>query len=129
MDDRDALRELLTGYARAVDARDFDRAAALFTPEGRLTVRGRQSRGRAEIRDTLTRLERYDRTQHDVGGSTIETNGDSAVGQTHCVAHHVDVMGDRVLVLRYVDAFVRVDGAWLIAHRQLLIDSEEVHPE
>jgi SnoaL-like domain len=72
-------------------------------------------------------LNQYDATTHFVGQSTIFTlTGDRATGEAYCLAHHVTVgSGKRRLMvasLRYLDTFVKIDGAWLFAERLLYVD-------
>lgn len=112
-------------YAVAVDARDWDAGAELFTEDGVLVVPDppdhlgpvRTSRGRAEIRAALAELEATDSTRHEVLG--VEPDGRVA-----CVAHHV--MGERCIDwhLHYVDT---VSGG-LFSRRELHIDRIEIHP-
>jgi hypothetical protein len=72
-------------------------------------------------------LNRYDATTHFVGQSTIFTlNGDRATGEAYCLAHHVTSDGEKrrlmIASLRYLDTFVKIDGAWLFAERLLYVD-------
>jgi hypothetical protein len=72
-------------------------------------------------------LNQYDATTHFVGQSTIFTlEGDRATGEAYCLAHHVTVEGGKrrlmVASLRYLDTFVKIDGAWLFAERLLYVD-------
>src|ERR1700741_200859 len=72
-------------------------------------------------------LNNYDATTHFVGQSTIFTlAADRATGEAYCLAHHVTVDGARrrlmVASLRYLDTFVKIDGAWLFAERLLYVD-------
>jgi hypothetical protein len=72
-------------------------------------------------------LNKYAATTHFVGQSTIFTlAGDRATGEAYCLAHHVTVdSGKRSLMLaslRYLDIFVKMDGEWLFAERQLYVD-------
>jgi len=75
-------------------------------------------------------LNKYDATTHFVGQSTIiSLTDDKAVAETYCLAHHVTVAeGKRGLMiasLRYLDSFVKQDGGWLFAERQLYVDWTE----
>ena len=59
--------------------------------------------------------------------STIFTlTADQATGEAYCLAHHVTVNGEKrrlmVASLRYSDSFVKRDGSWLFAERQLYVD-------
>ena len=64
---------------------------------------------------------------HFVGQSTIlSLTADRGTGEAYCLAHHLTVdSGKRQLMipaLRYYDTFVKMDGAWLFAERQLYVD-------
>jgi hypothetical protein len=65
-----------------------------------------------------------------VGQSTIFTiTSDRATGEAYCLAHHVTVNGAKrslmIASLRYLDTFVKMDGAWLFAERLLYVDWQE----
>jgi SnoaL-like domain len=71
-------------------------------------------------------LNRYQATQHFNGQSTVWLDGDRATGESYCIAHHLFTdAGQRKLMLahlRYGDTFVKVDGGWLFAERNLYVD-------
>jgi hypothetical protein len=72
-------------------------------------------------------LNKYDATTHFVGKSTIFTlTDDRATREAYRLAHHVTVGGGKrrlmIASLRYRDAFVKTDGAWLFAERLLYVD-------
>ena len=82
---------------------------------------------REALAPVFAELNRYDATTHFIGQSTILTlTEDRATGETYCLAHHVAVdAGKRRLMLaslRYLDTFVKLDGAWLFAERLLYVD-------
>ena len=82
---------------------------------------------RASLAPVFADLNQYAATTHFVGQSTIFTlTADRATGETYCLAHHVTVEGGKrrlmVASLRYRDAFVKTDGAWLFAERLLYVD-------
>ena len=66
------------------------------------------------------------------GQSTVALEGDRATGESCCIAHHLFTdNGERKLMvawLRYADMFVKVDGAWLFAERNLYVDWTETRP-
>ena len=75
-------------------------------------------------------LNKYDATTHFVGQNTISTlTGDRATGEAYCLAHHVTFDGEKrrliLASLRYLDTFVKTDGAWLFAERLLYVDWTE----
>jgi hypothetical protein len=76
-------------------------------------------------------LNKYDATTHFVGQSTILTlTSDRATGEVYCMAHHVTVDGGKrrlmLASLRYLDTFVKLNGAWLFSERILYVDWLEV---
>ncbi len=59
--------------------------------------------------------------------STVLTRtGERATGVAYCLAHHLVVDGGKrslmIAALRYLDTFVKLDGAWLFAERLLYVD-------
>ena len=133
--DRLAIRELVEAYAHCADRRDAKGQMALFTEDTHFVVYMNAKDPKPSIdfcaRDALAPvfadLNKYDATTHFVGQSTIFTlTGDRATGEAYCLAHHVTVDGEKrqlmVASLRYYDTFVKADGAWLFAERQLYVD-------
>jgi uncharacterized protein (TIGR02246 family) len=133
--DRLAIRELVDAWARHADRREPERQAALFTEDGRVTVyMGEPATadavqvltGRAELTDAFAALRNYEATTHFNGQHTVTLDGDRATGETYCLAYHLWTSdGQRTLMImsiRYLDAFVRRDGRWLFAERQLITD-------
>jgi hypothetical protein len=64
---------------------------------------------------------------HFVGQSTILTlTGDRATGEAYTLAHHLTIGGEKrqlmIAALRYLDTFVKIDGAWFFAERLLYVD-------
>ena len=59
-------------------------------------------------------------------------NGDRATGESYTIAHHLFTAdGQRTMMiaaLRYLDVFVRTDGAWYFAERKLILDWSETRP-
>jgi hypothetical protein len=111
---------------------------SLFTPDTHFVVymnakdptASQELHSRETLAPVFAELEKYDATTHFVGQSTIFTlAGDRATGEAYCLAHHVTVdNGKRRLMLaslRYLDTFVKIDGAWLFAERLLYVDWTE----
>jgi len=133
--DRLAIRELVEGYAHCADRRDAKGQMALFTEDTHFVVymNAKDSKPSMDLhaRDALAPifadLNKYDATTHFVGQSTISTlTGDRATGEAYCLAHHITLDGGkrRIMIasLRYYDTFLKTDGAWLFAERQLYVD-------
>jgi ketosteroid isomerase-like protein len=138
--DRLAIRELVDGYAHCADRRDADGQQALFAEDCRFVVYmdGQGSdptqalHGREALTPVFAALNDYQSTMHFNGQSTVALDGDSATGESYCIAHHLfTVDGERRLMvawLRYGDTFVRRGGGWLFAERRLYVDWTETRP-
>ena len=132
-----AIRELIDAYAHCADRRDAEGQKSLFAEDTHFVVymEGQGSEptllldGREALTPVFDDLNRYDATMHFNGQSTIELTGDRATGESYCIAHHLFTdSGERKLMvasLRYLDTFVKRDGAWLFAERRLYVDWTE----
>jgi hypothetical protein len=133
--DRLAIRELIEAYAHCADRRDAKGQMSLFTEDTHFVVHmnaqdptpSQELHSREALAPVFAELNKYDATTHFVGQSTILTlTGERATGEAYCLAHHVTVDGGKrrlmVASLRYLDAFVKRDGAWLFAERRLYVD-------
>jgi SnoaL-like domain len=130
-----AIRELVEAYACRADRRDARGQMSLFTPDTDFVVfmnardpkPSRELHSREALAPVFAELNKYDATTHFVGQSTIFTlTSDRATGEASCLAHHVTVDGGKrrlmVASLRYLDTFVKLDGAWLFSERLLYVD-------
>jgi hypothetical protein len=138
--DRLAIRELFDAYAHCADRRDAEGQKALFTEDTHFVVymEGQGSEptqvldGREALTSVFDDLNRYQATMHFNGQSTISLAGDQATGESYCIAHHLFTEdGERKLMvawLRYRDTFLKVDGAWRFAERELYVDWTETRP-
>jgi SnoaL-like protein len=132
--DRLALRDLVYAYAHAVDNRLPNRFRALFCGDGQLVLPHPAGGDHAALvfdgSDGWARafaiLAPCTATTHFVGNQLVSISGDSATGETHCLAHeHYERDGaNRMLVrcVRYADSYRRVADAWLFHRRELTID-------
>jgi hypothetical protein len=138
--DRLAIRELVDAYAHCADRRDAEGQKSLFAEDTHFVVymdgQGSEATYALDGREALTPvfddLNRYQATMHFNGQSTISLEGGRARGESYCIAHHLFTdQGQRKLMvawLRYGDTFVKVDGAWLFAERNLYVDWTETRP-
>jgi hypothetical protein len=133
--DRLAIRELVEAYAHCADRRDAKGQMALFTTDTHFVVYmnandpkpSQDLHTREALAPVFAELNKYAATTHFVGQSTISTlAADRASGEAYTLAHHVTVDGGtrRLMLasLRYLDTFVKRDGAWLFAERRLYVD-------
>jgi hypothetical protein len=132
-----AIRELVDAYARCADRRDAEGQKSLFTEDTHFVVymEGQGSEptqvldGREALTPVFDALNNYQATMHFNGQSTIALDGGRATGESYCIAHHLftDDDGRKLMVayLRYGDTFVKLDGAWRFAERNLSVDWTE----
>src|SRR5512134_3679204 len=79
--DRQAIEQLLAGdYPHALDSRDFDAYAGLFTEDGELTLQGNTARGRAAIKAFVAALPAEPRVIHPITNLSYQISGDTATG-------------------------------------------------
>ena len=139
--DRLAIRELVEAYAHCADRRDAKGQMSLFTADTHFVVYmdakdpmpSQELHSRQALAPVFAELNKYEATTHFVGQSTILTlTNEQATGEAYCLAHHVTLDGAKrrlmVASLRYLDTYVRTDGEWLFAERQLYVDWVDERP-
>src|SRR5246500_1615578 len=135
--DRLGTRELVDAYAHCADRRGADGQKSLFTEDTHFVVYmgGQGSEptqvldGREALTPVFDDLNRYQATMHFNGQSTIALDGDRATGESYCIAHHLfPEDGTRKMMvawLRYLDTFTKIDQAWYIAERKIILEWSE----
>ena len=88
--------------------------------------------GREALTPIFDDLNRYQVTTHFNGQSTVDIDGARATGESYTIAHHLFTDdGERKIMiasLRYLDSFVKIDGAWYFQERNLILDWSETRP-
>ena len=133
--DRLAIRELVEAYAHCADRRDAKDQMALFTEDAHFVVYmdakdprpSQELHSRDELAAVFADLNRYASTLHLLGQTTIVTlTRDRGTAETYCMPHHLTIDGKNrhlmIAALRYMDTFVKSDGAWLFEERKLYVD-------
>ncbi|HUQ51546.1 MAG TPA: nuclear transport factor 2 family protein [Gammaproteobacteria bacterium] len=122
--DRQAIEQLLAGdYPHALDTRDFDAYAALFTDDGELSLQGNTSKGRAAIKQFVSALPAEPRVIHPITNLSYEIDGDTATGGAYWQdVGLVNGLPGVLIAGRYEDTLRKVDGAWHIAKRSIVIE-------
>ena len=127
-----AIRELVDAYC--ANRRDTRGQMTLFTEDTHFVVYmdakkhipDQEFHGRDALAPVFDNLNQYEATTHFNGQSTVILDGPEATGVSYCLAHHVSVHGsERCLMIasvRYFDTFVKFDGAWYFAERELFVD-------
>jgi ketosteroid isomerase-like protein len=138
--DRLTLRALVDEYALAVDTRDRDRFAALFTPDGVLAVIEPADEqpslvysGTEELRAVIDLLRPFSTTFHVMANHTASVEGASARATTYCLAHHLteeegqEGGRDTLMLIRYEDELRAGADGWRFARRHVLRQWTEYH--
>jgi uncharacterized protein (TIGR02246 family) len=122
--DRQAIDQLIAGdYPHALDTRDWDAYADLFTADGELSLAGQAARGRQGIKDFVGALPAEPRVIHVITNLSYTVEGDSATGSAYW--QDIGMAGSGVGVLiagHYEDTLSKVNGAWKIAKRAIVIE-------
>ena len=130
--DKAECTELVLRVARAIDRRDAELLASLFHPDA--TDDHGMFVGTATdfIAFVMPLLATMKQTQHVLGQTLVELDGNRAAGETYFVAHHTLTSPDGTIFMiaagRYLDRFERRDGAWKIAHRHAVYDWNSTVP-
>jgi hypothetical protein len=133
--DRLAIRELVEAYAYCADRRDSKGQMSLFTADTHFVVYmnakdtkpSQELHSREALAPVFADLNQYAATMHFLGQTTILTLArERGTGETYCMPHHLTIDGENrrlmIAALRYIDTFVKMDGAWVFAERKLYVD-------
>ena len=139
--DRLSIWELFDAYAHCANRRYARGQMALFTEDTHFVVYmdaqdpepTQDLHNREALAPVFDALNAYVATMHFNGQSTVELDGDQATGESYCLAHHLTEAqdGSRTLMvasIRYLDTFVKQDGAWLFAERRLMVNWTDTRP-
>ena len=134
--DRLEIDDLLTRYTIALDTRQWDLLATVFTPDATIDYTSSQGiKGHyPEIRVWLEKaLSAFSASQHLLGNRQIELDGDHGTGRTYFFNPNTltDAAGAATMLYVggfYVDKFVRTADGWRIEDRDeqtTWVDSDE----
>ncbi|MDP3674394.1 MAG: nuclear transport factor 2 family protein [Novosphingobium sp.] len=124
---RDAIRICLVRLARGEDRRDADLITASYWPDSVTDYGVFAGNFAAYLAWVVPGSDAIANTQHVLGQSHIELDGDRARVETQVISYHrVDYGGgdehDTCMGGRYLDGFEKRDGEWRIASRTMLYD-------
>ncbi len=123
---REKIRSCLARLARGEDRRDADLISACWWPDATYDYGVQSGDFPSYLEWVVPGADAIKNTQHVIGQSHIELDGDTARAETHVVSYHrVDMgAGDRDTCIggRYLDRMEKRDGEWRIADRVMLYD-------
>jgi len=143
-EDRAAIADLMSRYMFALDSTDPEAYAATFTDDAELTTGGGTEHGTTEIMKMVQGLK--DRLNKDATGPgrhfialrhiyfnlAVDVDGDTAKGEAYWQTIRRQDNGQPPIIIsmgRYEDEFVRKNGHWLIAKRNIINDMMTPKPE
>lgn len=130
--DKFECAEVVAKLAKGIDRCDPDMVRDCFHP-GATDDHGAFKGTAEEFVDwVMPLLHTMERTQHVIGQSLFEVNGDQAAGESYFLAHHTIKTPDGEIFMiaagRYLDTFERRNNLWKITHRQAVYDWNSTSP-
>ncbi len=120
------IRDCIANIARGEDRRDAARLRASFWPDAACDFGIFSGDFSAYLAWVVPGAAAVAVTQHVLGQTLIELQGDSASAETHVLAYHRVDMGealrDTIIGGRYLDVAQRRNAEWRLAHRTMLYD-------
>jgi len=138
--DREAIRDLIDGYAYCADTRDAKGQMALFAEDAIFRVYMDASQeepsevinSREGLAPVFENLNTYVATMHFNGQSKIILSGDTATGLAYCFANHLTIDGDEkklmIAAINYSDEFIKIKDKWFFKKRDLKVKWIETKP-
>lgn len=125
--DKEAIREVLWQYCRAIDRLDADLLRSVYWPDAYDDHMGMEFTGE-NVGELLTKAMRdtMDITTHGITTVNIALDGNFAGSESYSTSvHRHTVNGEQktmFTITRYIDRFERRAGEWRIIHRVVLVD-------
>lgn len=124
--------EIVGLVARAIDRCDAELLSSQFHPDATDDHGIFKGSAKDFIAWVIPLLRTMELTQHVIGQSLIELDGDTAFGESYFTAHHeIQTPDGRMHMIaagRYLDRFERRQGTWKIAHREAVYDWDSMAP-
>ena len=124
--DREKIRNCIAYLARGEDRRDATLISASCWPDSHSNYGVFEGNFDEYLAWVVPGSEAIENTQHVLGQTVIELDGDSALAETQVISYHrVDMVEDERDICiggRYLDRLEKRDGEWRIADRLMLYD-------
>jgi hypothetical protein len=125
---KDAIREVIYRYCRAVDRCDRELMKACYWPDARDNHAFYSGNAHAFVDYVIPILEQARSTTHSISNVLLELDGDRACGEsyvhvTHRLARRDGTLLDNKSNCRYIDLFERRGGEWKILFRAAIVDT------
>lgn len=132
IDDRVAIRDVLSRYCRGLDRMDMSMAYDCFSADATVNyydIYNGSGHGFVDWAwETHAAMERH---SHQITNVLIELDGDSASSEAYAtVVLWMREGGDMIEMVvrgRYLDRWKKQDGRWLIVHREHVLDTQSAN--
>ena len=117
LESKDAIKELASKYALALDVRDLDSLVNLFHEDVRV---GKKSRGRLALKQWFNETLRiqFTGTSHHIGNQIIEfQNDNNAIGIVYSKNEHETDKEWIIMQMMYWDQYEKIKGLWYFRKR------------
>lgn len=124
--DRDAIRNCIVGLARGEDRRDAAMITAAYWPDSETDYGVFKGSFAEYLAWVVPGADAIKNTQHALGQTYVELDGDAAKAETQVISYHRIDYGeaehDTCIGGRYLDKLEKRNGEWRIASRLMLYD-------
>lgn len=127
--DRETIRQAIVTLARGEDRRDAAMITSAYWPDSVTDYGVFRGDFATYLAWVVPGADAITNTQHVLGQTYTELDGDTAKAETQVISYHRVNMGpdhggevDTVIGGRYLDIFEKRDGEWRIASRTMLYD-------
>jgi ketosteroid isomerase-like protein len=132
VEDHIAIQRLMYRYAHCADKKDYDGFTEVFCEDAVFDYSGREVTPCTAIQDMMHVLDKYTSTLHQIYNTLYEVEGDTAAGETYCLASHLyEEQGTTMKVdmgITYGDRLRRTSGGWRIALREFNLHWSQTVP-
>ena len=122
VEDHIAIQRLMYLYAHCADNRDYAGFSEVFCEDAVFDYSGREVTPLTSIQDMMRTLDKYTSTLHQVYNTLYNVEGDTAEGETYCLASHLyEERGATMKIdmgITYWDRLRRTSEGWRIALRK-----------
>ena len=126
---RDAIMNVLSRYAQAIDRCDGELLRSVYWPDGTDNHGFFSGNAMDFVAFIIPVLEEVERTIHYISNVDVELTGaDAARVQSYYLACHETDGKAVVMGGRYLDHFERRGGEWRILHRTITLDWNQARP-
>ncbi|MEZ5572995.1 MAG: nuclear transport factor 2 family protein [Halioglobus sp.] len=122
VEDYIAIQRLMYRYARCADKKDYTGFNGVFCDDAVFDFSGTLVTTCSAIQQMMRNLEKFTRTLHQVHNTLYEVDGDTASGETYCIASHLfsEEAGETRIDMGiiYEDRLRRTQDGWRIEFRK-----------